>query len=100
MEARATSYALSVCFNDHQKPVCLAVSADSVEPVGAMPATPESAQLVGGDLLIVSKSKSLRLAGIDQRCVEAIHLDLPLVVFDPDTQEEVMLQVVYSGAPR
>lgn len=93
------SYAIALGQGEGDKPVCLIISADSLDAGGAIALTAVEAQLVDGDLVLHSEVGQLVLKSLGDAFRQAVILKLPLVVLDPASETEHLVPIAFEGAP-
>ena len=95
---KPVSHALGVSFNDEKQAVCLLMSVDSVSEGGHIAIVAEYYVLEGQSLRLSGASGSLILHPISQMAQDAAVARLPLVVLDPQNEQEILIEPVQDVA--
>jgi hypothetical protein len=86
------NYSIGIAKNEHNVPVCLLLSYDSLPRCGEIAVKATSARVLGDDLYLTAGNEVLVLKCINQACLLQIKSGLPIVVIDPVSQRENMIR--------
>lgn len=92
------SFGIVIGCNEANQPACLILSCDGLEDGGTLARSATEVLLSGRDLKLVGTEGTLVLKDIAAPIREAALSKLPLVVIDPNTEHEALLQVRSEGA--
>lgn len=88
------NFSIGICLNDQELPVCLLISYDSLEKGGDIAIRADKARVLAGDLYLSAGNEVLVLKGIEPKCEELILKGLPVVVIDPKTEREIIIETL------
>jgi len=92
------SFGIVIGCNEAKQPACLILSCDALQEGGELARSATEAVLAGPDLMLVGTQGTLVLKNVAEAIREAALANLPLVVIDPNTEHEALLQVRHEGA--
>jgi hypothetical protein len=92
------SFGIVIGCNEANQPACLILSCDALQEGGTLARAATEAVLSGSDLMLVGAQGTLALKAVADPIREAALAKLPLVVIDPNTEHEALLQVRHEGA--
>jgi len=92
------SFGIVIGCNEAKQPACLILSCDALQEGGELARAATEAVLAGPDLMLVGTQGTLVLKNVAEAIREAALAKLPLVVIDPNTEHESLLQLRHEGA--